>query len=139
MRRRFVMPLALAAAQVLASVAAPSPALAQGRGPGEITVAPRDRDTVRGYYRVQVAAGTCPPGLVKRRNACHPPGDGKKVWTLGRPLPNGVAWSPLPAALLARLTPPPYGYEYVRLGSDVLVIARASRTVAGVLADLAAL
>ena len=109
----------------------------QGRGgPDSYVVPDRDRNTVYSYYRTEYGAGHCPPGLAKKNNGCLPPGQAKKMWAIGRPLPAGVYYEPLPPALLGRLSPAPAGYQYVRVASDVLMLAVGTRMVAASLADL---
>ncbi len=111
-------------------------------GPGQsspqvnIVISPNDRTTVNNYYRTEYVAGHCPPGLAKKNNGCLPPGQAKKLWAIGQPLPWGVAYYPLPAMLLGQLSPAPMGYQYVRVADDILLMAVATRMIAGALADL---
>jgi Ni/Co efflux regulator RcnB len=113
-----------------------------GRGAGagpqgqQIVIYDRDRDTVRSWYRNEYAAGRCPPGLAKKNNGCLPPGQAKRMWNMGEPLPRQVAYYPLPRELYAQLTPPPYGYQYVRVDNDILLMVIATRLIAGVLGNL---
>ena len=116
-----------------ASAAAPAPA------PGVVIVPDRDRSTIQGYYRTQYLAGNCPPGLAKKGNGCLPPGQAKKVWTLGQPLPAGIVYAALPGVLLGQLGPPPVGYEYIRVANDILLMAVGARLIAAAVADLASL
>ena len=102
----------------------------------QIEIYDRDRDTVRTWYRNEYAAGRCPPGLAKKNNGCLPPGQAKKMWNMGEPLPRQVTYYPLPRELYARLTPPPYGYQYVRVDNDILLMMTATRLIAGVLGNL---
>ena len=111
----------------------------QGRGggpDGPVVVSSRDRDTVYSYYRGEYAAGNCPPGLAKKNNGCLPPGQAKKMWAIGQPLPAGVYYEVLPPMLLGRLSPAPAGYQYVRVASDVLMLAVGTRMVTAAIADL---
>jgi hypothetical protein len=111
----------------------------QGRGnsgPDSFVVLDRDRNAVYSYYRAGYAAGNCPPGLAKKNNGCMPPGQAKKLWSIGRPLPPGVYYGPLPPALLGRLSPAPAGYQYVRVASDILMLAIGTRMVMTAIADL---
>lgn len=101
-----------------------------------VVIADRDRNAVYGYYRTEYMAGRCPPGLAKKMNGCLPPGQAKKMWVIGQPLPVGVVYYPLPGVLLGQLTPPPMGYEYVRVANDVLLMAVGTRMIAGAVADL---
>lgn len=115
------------------------PPHAQGPGygsPATIVVPDRDRGIVYSYYRTEYLAGNCPPGLAKKHNGCLPPGQAKKMWAIGQPLPAGVYYEMLPPVLLGRLTPAPAGYQYVRVASDVLMLAVGTRMVAAAIADL---
>ena len=102
----------------------------------QIVIYDRDRDTVRSWYRNEYAAGRCPPGLAKKNDGCLPPGQAKRMWNMGEPLPRQVAYYPLPRELHAQLTPPPYGYQYVRVDNDILLMMTATRLIAGVLGNL---
>jgi hypothetical protein len=113
-----------------------------GGGPGQpygqvnIVISPYDRTTVYNYYRAEYVAGHCPPGLAKKHNGCLPPGQAKKLWVIGQPLPVGVVYYPLPPVLLGQLSPAPAGYQYVRVANDILLMAVGTRLIAGALADL---
>jgi hypothetical protein len=116
----------------------------QGQGqsaatPGTYVVADRDRNAIYGYYRNEFAAGNCPPGLAKKNNGCLPPGQAKKLWAIGQPLPAGLAYYPLPPVLMGQLTPAPAGYQYARVGSDILMLAAGTGMVVAALADLGAM
>lgn len=104
-------------------------------GGGKVDIGDRDRDTIRNYFAPQLAQGNCPPGLAKKNNGCLPPGQAKK-WAVGQPLPHDVVYYSLPAALLAQLTPPPAGNQYVRVGTDILMIAAGTGLVVAGLSDL---
>lgn len=104
--------------------------------PGNVVIHDRDRTAVYNYYRGQYAAGNCPPGLAKKNNGCLPPGQAKKAWAIGQPLPGSVMFYPLPAALLGQLTPAPAGYQYVQVASDILMMAIGTRMIAAAVADL---
>ena len=112
----------------------------RGAAPGpqgqQIVIYDRDRDTVRTWYRNEYVAGRCPPGLAKKNNGCLPPGQAKKMWNMGEPLPRQVAYYPIPRELYAQLTPPPYGYQYVRVDNDILLMVIATRLIAGVLGNI---
>ena len=99
-------------------------------------ISPNDRTTVYNYYRTEYNAGHCPPGLAKKHNGCLPPGQAKKLWAIGQPLPWGVNYYPLPPMLLGRLSPAPDGYQYVRVANDILMMAVGTRLIAAALADL---
>jgi Ni/Co efflux regulator RcnB len=96
----------------------------------------RDRVVVRDYYVHVIERGHCPPGLAKKHNGCLPPGQAKKRWAVGRPLPREVIFYELPPALIVQLQPPPPGYRYVRVASDILMIAAGTGLVAAAIEDL---
>ena len=110
----------------------------QQGGPSAHSFAPTstDQTRIRTYFADEFRRGNCPPGLAKKNNGCMPPGQAKQ-WTVGRALPAGVTAYPLPAALLAQLTPPPPGYAYMRVATDVLLIATGTNMVVSAVADLA--
>jgi Ni/Co efflux regulator RcnB len=116
----------------------------RGNGAGPIVVAPgqqivivdRDRNVVRTYYRNEYTAGRCPPGLAKKDNGCLPPGQVNKAWVIGQPLPPQVGYEPMPRALWTQLTPPPPGYEYVRVNDDIVLMSTTTRVISGLLGNL---
>lgn len=93
------------------------------------------RIEVGNYYREQARGSSCPPGLAKKHNGCMPPGQARK-WALGQPLPHGVAYYPLEPGISVRLGVPPAGYKYVRVASDILLIAVGSSMVIDAIQDL---
>lgn len=94
-----------------------------------------DRAAVHDYFVDQERGGRCPPGLAKKGNGCLPPGQARR-WAVGAPLPAGVVAYPLPAELTVQLTPPPVGYRYVRVASDILMVAAGTGMVAEAIQDL---
>jgi Ni/Co efflux regulator RcnB len=95
----------------------------------------RDHQAIHDYYVDSGRGGHCPPGLAKKNNGCMPPGQARK-WAVGRPLPHDVTYYALPPALVVQLTPPPGGYRYVRVASDVLMIAVGTGVVIDAIQDL---
>lgn len=93
------------------------------------------RVRIHGYYGEQFRRGHCPPGLAKKGNGCMPPGQARK-WERGRPLPRDVVYVPLPHELLIQLPPPPLHHQYVRVASDVLLIATGTAMVIDAIEDL---
>ncbi len=81
-----------------------------------------DRRVVRDYYAQPRHAAHCPPGLAKKGNGCQPPGHAKR-WAIGRPLPRDVVFYEVPRDLIVVLPPPPPRHRYVRVDSDILMIA----------------
>ena len=104
--------------------------------PIRVIVPDRDRAVVYQYYRTEYSAGRCPPGLAKKGNGCLPPGQAKKLWVIGQPLPPAVVYQPVPPVVVQQLAPVPPGYEYVRVDDDVLLMDMTNRMVADVVNDL---
>jgi Ni/Co efflux regulator RcnB len=98
----------------------------------------QQRLAVRDYYSEQSRAGKCPPGLAKKNNGCMPPGQAKK-WSVGQPLARDVVFYPVPQTISVRLGVPPSGYRYVRVASDILLIAVGTSMVIDAIQDLGAL
>jgi hypothetical protein len=129
-----------AAAQTDKPPARPAAPAAQSPLPTlSMIVPPRDREAVYAFYRAEVAAGRCPPPLVRKDKACSAPGASKPVWKLDRPLADGVKGEPPPAALIGKLSPSPAGYQYLRVDNDILVVGIGTRIVAALVADLSRL
>ena len=95
----------------------------------------RQRVVVREYYVEQFRQGRCPPGLAKKHNGCMPPGQAKK-WQVGRELPREVVYYAVPQTLVVRIGPPPPGYRYVRVDSDILMLAIGTRMVVDAIENL---
>lgn len=94
-----------------------------------------DRRYIHDYYRGQWNTGHCPPGLAKKGNGCMPPGQAR-AWVVGRPLPMNIQRYPLPGEVLISLPMPPAGYEFVRVASDILLIAVGTGMVVDAVTDL---
>ena len=101
----------------------------------ELRFSDGDRRFIHDYYSTQISAGHCPPGLAKKNNGCLPPGQAKK-WRVGYPLPGDLRRYPLPPEVLIRLPLPPAGHEFVRVASDILLIAVGSAMVVDAIEDL---
>lgn len=95
----------------------------------------RQHVVVREYYTQEFRGGKCPPGLAKKNNGCMPPGQAKK-WQKGRPLPRDVVFYDVPQPLVVRLGAPPSGHKYVRVASDILLIAVGTSMVVDAISDL---
>jgi len=104
--------------------------------PVRVVVPAQDRAVVYQYYRTEYSAGRCPPGLAKKGNGCLPPGQAKKLWVIGQPLPPAVIYEPVPRAVVQQLAPVPPGYDYVRVDNDVLLMDMTNRMVADVVNDI---
>jgi Ni/Co efflux regulator RcnB len=95
----------------------------------------RHRVAIHDYYEEEFRGGRCPPGLAKKHNGCMPPGQAKK-WNIGQPLPRGVVMYDVPPELVVRIGVPPPGYRYVRVATDILLIAVGTNMVADAIRDL---
>lgn len=93
------------------------------------------RILVRDYYARELRRGGCPPGLARKHNGCVPPGLARR-WRVGRPLPPDLVRYDLPPALVVQLGVPPPGYRYVRVASDILMIAAGTNMVVDAVNDL---
>lgn len=99
--------------------------------------AKRDRDSVHEHFDREFREGKdCPPGLAKKNNGCLPPGQAKKQWHQGEPLPQAVVYHDLPRKLLLELPPLPHGQRYVRVLRAVLLIDEGTRMVIDAIEDL---
>lgn len=99
---------------------------------------PQQRVVVQNYYGQQFKAGKCPPGLAKKNNGCLPPGQAKK-YAIGQPLPRDVVFYPVPSSVIVQLGAPPAGHKYVRVATDILLIAVGTSMVVDAIQDLGSL
>lgn len=93
------------------------------------------RRAARDYYEPRWRAGKCPPGLAKKGNGCRPPGH-VKHWHRGQPLPRDVVYYPVPASVQVQLGTPPAGHKFVRVATDILLIAVGTGLVIDAIEDL---
>lgn len=96
------------------------------------------RRAVVDYYEPRFKAGNCPPGLAKKNNGCMPPGQAKQ-WRKGSPLPRDVVYYPVPDSVTIRLGLPPEGHKFVRVATDILLIAVGTGMVIDAVEDLSRL
>lgn len=81
------------------------------------------REAARSYFAKQHGRGNCPPGLAKKNNGCLPPGQAKKRYVIGQPLPRGIVIAEIPVELSIRIGPAPAGYRYGILDGDLVKLA----------------
>jgi Ni/Co efflux regulator RcnB len=93
------------------------------------------RTIVHNYYYDQYRGYRCPPGLAKKGNGCVPPGLARR-WAIGRPLPRDVVFYDVPQPVVLGLGYPPPGYRFVRVASDILLIAIGTGMVMDAIYDL---
>jgi len=87
------------------------------------------------YYKERSRSGHCPPGLAKKHNGCMPPGQARK-WAMGEDLPRDVTYRAIDPAIQIRLGTPPQGHKFVRVASDILLIAVGTGLVVDAIQDL---
>lgn len=119
-----------------AAPSAPPPASQRPLPTLNITVPQRDRDAALAYYRDEAAAGRCPAPLVRSGKSCGAPPAGGRAWKIDQPLPEGVKAEAPPPALIAKLGASPAGYQYARIGTDIVIIGVGTRAVAALVVDL---
>jgi len=81
------------------------------------------REAARLYFVEAYGRGNCPPGLAKKQNGCLPPGQAKKRYVVGHPLPQGIVVGKLPEELFVRIGPAAPGYRYGILDGDLVEFA----------------
>jgi hypothetical protein len=81
------------------------------------------RESARLYFVEDHGRGNCPPGLAKKQNGCLPPGQAKKRYAVGHPLPQGIVVGTLPVELSVRIGPAPPGYRYGIVDGDLVKLA----------------
>jgi Ni/Co efflux regulator RcnB len=110
----------------------------RGDGKAKTYFNDQQRVVMRQYYEESFRSGRCPPGLAKKKNGCLPPGQARK-WSKGKPLPRDVIYYDLPPQVVVSLGAPPAGHKYVRIATDILLIAVGTGMVVDALGDLAAM
>jgi Ni/Co efflux regulator RcnB len=95
----------------------------------------QQRVVVTTYYGEQFKAGRCPPGLAKKNNGCMPPGQAKK-YIVGQRLPSNVIYYDVPRSVVYQLGAPPSGHRYVRVASDILLLAIGTGMVVDAIQNL---
>jgi hypothetical protein len=83
----------------------------------EASISQHDTIAIQDYYKTQTAGAPLPPPSEPR------------PWAVGQQLPAAAAVEPLPPDLNARLSPF-YGFHYVRVGGDIVMLADGTRVVA---------
>jgi hypothetical protein len=84
---------------------------------------PDQRGRVQVFFVETHGRGKCPPGLAKKNNGCLPPGQAKKRYVVGRPLPSTIRWEPVPRDIEVRIGPAPSGYQYGIVDGDLVKLA----------------
>ncbi|MCC6917564.1 MAG: hypothetical protein IT548_00070 [Alphaproteobacteria bacterium] len=90
----------------------------------------RQRERLVRYYRNAYERHSCPPGLRREYGGCYPAGwDRRRDWSIGYALPSNVVYYDLPVAMYDVIDPAPYGYRYVQVGNDILLIDLTTRII----------
>lgn len=96
----------------------------------------QNRTYVRQYYTDNYGNGKrCPPGLAKKNNGCMPPGQVRN-WAVGQPVPRGVTVYTVPQPVIRQLPTAPYGYRYVLLGGDVVLVQQQNNVIVDIIQGL---
>ncbi len=97
----------------------------ESREGGSVTVvfSSHERAAAEGYFVEKYGRGKCPPGLAKKHNGCLPPGQEKKRYVVGRPLPSTVVIAEVPQELVVRIGVAPPGYRYGIVDGDLVKLA----------------
>ena len=93
------------------------------------------RAYVREYYAEQFRGGRGPPGLGKKNKRGLAPGPAEKL-PRGRPFAGGGIFYEVPRPLVVQLGAPPRGHRYVRVATDILLIAIGTGMVVDAIQDL---
>lgn len=103
----------------------------KGKKSDAVTVSFRadQRDHVRGYFVEKHGPGNCPPGLAKKNRQCLPPGQLKKRYVVGQPVPQEIEIRAVPEDLVVMIGPPPSGYRYGLIDGDVVEVTVTTRVV----------
>ena len=91
-------------------------------------------EMIRNYFMENSSPGTCPEGLTFSKTA----GCESRVavpWKFGEPLPPSAKTFPIPEPLLSKLSFYP-GYQFVRVGTDILALEKDSGKVADAVLNL---
>ena len=132
---------------VVGAVAVPA-AQAGGKGKGrdkvvvirddgkKVVFVDDDRNVVRTYWHSTYGRGSCPPGLVRVGRSCMTRGHARKRYVVGRTLPRTVYVEAVPKPLLSQLRQPPYGYKYVMVDGDILLLRASNGYIADAIINL---
>lgn len=91
-------------------------------------------EMIRNYFMENSSPGNCPEGLSFSKAAgCE--SKNPVAWKFGEPLPSNAKSFPIPEPLLSKLNFYP-GYQFVRVGTDVLALEKDSGKVADAVLNL---
>ena len=129
------------------AIALPGPLLAEKGDKGKkqkgkkgdtvtVTFSVDQRDRVHGYYVERYGRGNCPPGLAKKNRQCLPPGQLKKRYVVGQPVPSGIEVLAVPQDVVVVIGPPPSGYRYGVIDGDIVQLVVGTLLVADAIEGL---
>ena len=93
------------------------------------------RHETREYYREYSRSGRCPPGLAKKHDGCRSYRQSRH-WAMGEYLPRDVVYHRVEPEVSIHLGTPPRGHEFIRVASDILLIAVGTGLVVDAIDDL---
>lgn len=99
-----------------------------GFSDGEIAI-------IEAYYRDHSHVSHGGKGGAHKGGKSLPPGIAKNLQR-GKPLPPGIAKQTLPSGLIAKLPPPPKGFERIEVAGKVLLVEVATQVIHDVLEDI---
>lgn len=100
---------------------------------GEVRFNMAQHHAALAYFSEPEHQGFVPPGLARKGGL--PPGQARQ-WQRGQRLPAGVSYFALPRSLELVLGPPPAGHRYVRVATDILLLAIGTGIVVDAMEDL---
>lgn len=89
------------------------------------------------HYDNLYRSGQCPPGLRSHHGGCgvahhH---HANHAWAIGQPLPHQVTYYNLDPHVVSQIGYAPSGYQYVRVGTDILMVSIGNRLVVDAISD----
>jgi hypothetical protein len=91
------------------------------------SISQQDAMAIRDYYRALALTNHCAVGTIPAGAGCMQ-AVSPNQWVVGQPMSHEFWPEPLPRELAMRLNPSS-GYNYVRVGGDVLLVVRGSEIV----------
>jgi hypothetical protein len=106
--------------------------LGQTKEKAKVVFSAKDRETILAYYTHEI--GTLAPGSLDRKG--FPVEVEKELKPGGKvPLQLKKNLDRLPAELEAKLTEPPGGYQFFKLGHHILIVQTSDLTIADIIKD----
>ncbi|MBF0220327.1 MAG: hypothetical protein HQL49_12490 [Gammaproteobacteria bacterium] len=93
------------------------------------------RNRIHDYYVLRRDSGRCPPGMARRDYGCVLLSYERR-WAVGQRIPRDVIFYDVEPEVLINLGPPPAKHRFVRVASDILLIAVGTGLVVDAIDDL---